>query len=90
MTITVLIPTTMLSLTGGLSKVRATGSNVLGIINDLDDRYPGIRDRIVAKGAVHRFINLYVNDEDIRFGDGLKTEVRQGDCLTLLTAVAGG
>jgi molybdopterin synthase sulfur carrier subunit len=90
MTITVSIPTNLLPLTGGLSKVTAAGSSVLEIIDDLDGRYPGIRARVVAKGKVHRFLNVYVNDEDIRFGDDLKTEVREGDCLTLLSAVAGG
>jgi molybdopterin synthase sulfur carrier subunit len=90
MTIIVSIPTNMLPLTEGLSKVKAAGSSVLEIIDDLNGRYPGIRDQIIAKGTLHRFMNLYVNDENIRFGDGLKTQVREGDCLTLLSAVAGG
>jgi molybdopterin synthase sulfur carrier subunit len=90
MTITVSIPTSMATLTGGLSKVTAAGSSVLEIIDDLDGRYPGIRDRVIAQGKVPRFMNVYVNDADIRFADGLKTKVHDGDWLTLLTAVAGG
>ena len=90
MTITVSIPANMLPLTRGLSKVTAAGSSVLQVIDDLDARYPGIRDQVAAKGKVHRFMNVYVNDEDIRFKDSLNTEVREGDCLTLISAVAGG
>lgn len=90
MTITVSIPTNMLALTGGLSTVAAAGGSVLEIIDDLDGKYPGMRDLVVARGAVHRFMNVYVNDDNIRFGDGLHTEVHDGDRLTLLCAVAGG
>lgn len=80
----------MLSLTGGLSTVSAAGSSVIEVIDDLDCRYPGIRDRMITRGTIHRFVNVYVNDEDIRFGNGLRTDVREGDCLTILGAVAGG
>jgi sulfur-carrier protein len=90
MTVIVSIPTCMQPLTGGLSKVTSAGSSVLEIIDDLDGRYPGIRDRVIAQGRVQKFMNVYVNDEDIRFEDGLATEVREGDLLTLLSAVAGG
>lgn len=90
MTISVSIPTHMRSLTEGLSTVSAAGNSVLEIIDDLDGRYPGIRNRITVQGTVHRFMNVYVNDEDIRFADGLRTEVREGDSVTLLNAVAGG
>lgn len=90
MTITVELPTNLRPLTGGESKVIAAGNSVFEIIDDLDGRYPGMRDQVIVNGKVHKFMNVYLNEDDIRFGDGLKTEVRDGDCLTLLSAVAGG
>lgn len=90
MTITLSIPANMVHLTGGLSELTAHGGNVLEVINDLESRYPGMRGGLIAENKVHRFMNIYLNDEDIRFTDGLQTAVRDGDFLTLLCAVAGG
>jgi len=89
-TITVSLPPNMIHLTAGSSQLTAAGGSVLEVFDDLEARFPGIRANFVADGTVHRFMNVYVNDEDIRFADGLHTAVHDGDCLTLLCAVAGG
>ncbi|MFE7122429.1 MoaD/ThiS family protein, partial [Streptomyces sp. NPDC057654] len=60
------------------------------LIVDLDSRHPGIRERLVEKGELRRFINVYLNDEDVRFLGGITTELSDGDSVTILPAVAGG
>ena len=60
------------------------------VIESIELRYPGLKDRLMRDGQAHRFINLYVNDEDVRFADDLATRVKPGDTLTILPAVAGG
>jgi MoaD family protein len=76
--------------TKGEKTVSAEGATVADLIADLDSRYTGLGDRLVKNGALHRFVNIYVNDEDVRFTGGLETTVADGDQVTILPAVAGG
>lgn len=84
------IPTPLRSLTGGADEVSAHGKTVGEVIEDLEKRHPGIRDRLLDEKGVRRFINIYVGDEDVRFLDGLKTELRAGDQISIVPAIAGG
>ena len=90
MSITVNIPTILRPLTEDQKRVEATGSNVLEIIENMEQQYPGIKEKVIAENQVHRFINIYVNDDDIRFSEGLNTTLKAGDSLTILPSVAGG
>lgn len=84
------VPTVLRVHTGGEKRVEATGSTLSALIDDLDSRYAGIRDRLVAGGALHRFVNVYVGEEDVRFTGGLGTAIAADDEVTILPAVAGG
>jgi len=89
--ITVKIPTILRSYTDGAKSVEASGETLDAVITDLDARHAGLRDRLVApEGGLHRFVNLYVDDEDVRFLGGLGTRVQGGQTVTILPAVAGG
>ena len=90
MTVTVSIPTILRPHTGGEKRVSASGDTVGDVIKDLEANYSGISDRLVDNGRLHRFVNIYVNDEDVRFSGGLDTAVADGDSVTILPAVAGG
>ena len=90
MTVTVSVPTILRSHTGGEKRVTASGSTLQAVISDLESNYSGITDRLVDNGKLHRFVNIYVNDEDVRFSGGLDTEISDGDSVTILPAVAGG
>ncbi|WP_284749738.1 MoaD/ThiS family protein [Amycolatopsis sp. RTGN1] len=90
MAVTVSIPTILRTHTGGEKSVEAKGATVLEVIDDVDSRHAGIKGRLVKEEKLHRFINVYVNDEDVRFAGGLEAEVKDGDTLTILPAVAGG
>jgi sulfur-carrier protein len=90
MSVLVSIPTILRSHTGGEKRVSATGSTLQAVISDLESNYSGISDRLVDNGKLHRFVNIYVNDEDVRFSGGLDTEISDGDSVTILPAVAGG
>ncbi len=90
MSITVHIPTLLRALTQDRKRVEGTGRTVLEVIESIDRQHPGLKDRLVNEGRAHRFMNLYVNDDDIRFADDLATPVKAGDTLTILPAVAGG
>ena len=90
MAINVSIPTILRTHTDGQKKVEATGSTVAEVINDLDSKHCGLKDRLVKEGNLHRFVNVYVNDEDVRFVGGLDATVSDGDSVTILPAVAGG
>lgn len=91
MAVTVRIPTILRSYTGGAKSVEGSGETLSGVLADLDDRYPGLRSRLVTdQGALHRFVNVYVNDEDVRFLGGLDTKIADGGTVTILPAVAGG
>jgi molybdopterin synthase sulfur carrier subunit len=90
MSVLVSIPTILRSHTGGEKRVSAAGSTLQAVISDLESNYSGISDRLVDNGKLHRFVNIYVNDEDVRFSGGLDTEISDGDSVTILPAVAGG
>jgi sulfur-carrier protein len=88
---TVRIPTPLRKLTQGSEEVSASGKNVGEIISDLEKKYPGIKDRICDEsGAVRRFVNIFLKDEDIRFLQNLDTPVKDGDELSIVPAIAGG
>ena len=85
------IPTPLRKYTGGAEAVPADGATVAAIVADLDKRHPGIRDRICDEsGAVRRFVNIFVNGEDIRFLQNLDTAVNAGDEVSVVPAIAGG
>ncbi len=90
MAIEVRIPTILRSYTNGAKSVEGTGSTLDELISDLDRRHPGLRERLVEDGELRRFVNVYLNDEDVRFLGGLATPVSDGDSVTVLPAVAGG
>ena len=84
------IPTPLRTLTGGQDEVTAEGKTVADLIADLEKRHPGIRDRLLDEKGVRRFVNIYIGEEDIRFLDGLKTELKAGDAVSIVPAIAGG
>ncbi len=89
--ITVRIPTPLRPLTGGKGEVEGTGSNVGELIEQLNGAHPGLKDRICdEQGDVRRFINIYVNEEDIRFLTGKATPLKDGDEVSIVPAIAGG
>jgi molybdopterin synthase sulfur carrier subunit len=90
MTVTVSIPTILRTHTGGEKRVTATGGTLKDVISDLEANYSGISERLVDNDKLHRFVNIYVNDEDVRFSGGLDTAISDGDSVTILPAVAGG
>ncbi len=90
MPVTVEIPTVLRGLTDGERTVTAAGADLAAAISDVDSRHSGFADRLLDAGELRRFINIYVNDEDVRFLDGLKTTLADGDVVTVLPAVAGG
>jgi molybdopterin synthase sulfur carrier subunit len=91
MAIEVRVPTILRSHTGGAKTVEGKGDTIAELLTDLDSRYAGLRARLVTEdGALHRFVNMYVNDEDVRFLGGLDTKLSDGDSVTILPAVAGG
>jgi MoaD family protein len=91
MAIEVRIPTILRSYTGGAKVVEGTGDTIADLLSDLDGRYAGLRGRLVTDdGGLHRFVNVYVNDEDVRFLGALEAKLADGDTVTILPAVAGG
>jgi MoaD family protein len=90
MAVTVKIPTQLRAATDGESKVSVDGATVGEVLDALYDRYGELRSRIAEDGGLRRFVNVYVDGEDIRFKEGLDTEVSDGDEVTILPAVAGG
>ncbi len=90
MPVNVSIPTILRTHTGGEKSVPANGGTLAEVIDDLDATHGGIKDRLVKEGALHRFVNVYVNDEDVRFAGGLDAKIADGDSVTILPAVAGG
>ncbi|KUI38664.1 molybdopterin synthase sulfur carrier subunit [Mycobacterium sp. IS-1496] len=93
MSVTVEIPTILRTHTGGEKRVSASGATLADIISDLETNYSGISERLVdpdKPGKLHRFVNIYVNDEDVRFSGGMDTAISDGDSVTILPAVAGG
>jgi molybdopterin synthase sulfur carrier subunit len=90
MTIEVRIPTILRSYTGDQKAVSADGADLSALIDDLESSYPGIKDRLIDNGDLRRFVNVYINDEDVRFMGGLQAELNDGDQVVVLPAVAGG
>ena len=91
MAIEVRIPTILRTYTGGAKAVEGTGDTLADLLTDLDSRHPGLRGRLItAEGGLHRFVNVYVNDEDVRFLGALDAKLKDGDTVTILPAVAGG
>jgi molybdopterin synthase sulfur carrier subunit len=90
MSIEVRIPTILRPFTKDQKVVTATGATLSEAITDLESQYPGIGERLLENGALRRFINVYVNDEDVRFSGALATALKSGDSITILPAVAGG
>jgi len=90
MSVEVRIPTILRTYTGGEKVVTAQGASLQELVANLDVSYPGIGERLLDESGLRRFVNVYLNDEDVRFLDGLGTEVADGDSVTILPAVAGG
>ena len=91
MGVTVRIPTPLQRLTYGQAEVQCDGSNVNALLQDLEKRYPGIKERICdEQGKLRRFVNVFVNEEDIRFMQGDQTAVKDGDDVSIIPAIAGG
>ncbi len=91
MPVKVRIPTPLMKLTNNKSEVTAEGSTITEILNSLESQYAGIKERICDEnGSPRRFINIYVNEEDIRFLDGESTAVKEGDEISIIPAIAGG
>ncbi|MEU9605247.1 MoaD/ThiS family protein [Streptomyces sp. NPDC048057] len=93
MAIEVRIPTILRTYTDGAKAVEGNGTTLAELFADLETRHAGIQDRIVDKAngdQLRRFVNVYLNDEDVRFLDGISTELSDGDSITILPAVAGG
>jgi sulfur-carrier protein len=90
MAIEVRIPTILRSYTNGQKSVEGTGATLGELFADLDGRYDGLQERLVDEAGLRRFVNVYLNDEDVRFLGGLGTAVSDGDTVTVLPAVAGG
>jgi len=90
MAIEVRIPTILRTYTGGAKSVEGKGETLGELFDDLDSRHQGLRERLVGDAGLRRFVNVYLNDEDVRFLGGLQTPVADGDTVTVLPAVAGG
>jgi molybdopterin converting factor small subunit len=90
MAIEVRIPTILRGYTDGAKAVEGAGSTLAELLVDLEERHGGLRARLVDDGGLRRFVNIYLNDEDVRFLGGLETPVKDGDTVTVLPAVAGG
>jgi molybdopterin synthase sulfur carrier subunit len=91
MPIQVRIPTPLRKFTGGAESVTANGATIAAIVQDLESRHPGLKERLCDdSGKVRRFVNLYVNGDDIRFMNSLDTPVKDGDEISIVPAIAGG
>lgn len=91
MAIEVRIPTILRSYTGGSKAVEGAGDTIADLLSDLDSRHSGLKARLLTpEGGLHRFVNVYINDEDIRFLGALDAKLSDGDSVTILPAVAGG
>lgn len=91
MTVNVEIPTVLTTFTGGLRSVTATGATLREVLTDLEARHPGIQDRLMqGDGMLRKFINVYINDDNVRFGGALESPLADGDVVSIIPAVAGG
>ena len=82
--------TSVLQKITGTKVVHGEGATVSELLSDLDDKYPGFKNQIMQNGSLHRFVNIYLNDEDIRYLEQLNTRVKEGDTISILPALAGG
>jgi molybdopterin synthase sulfur carrier subunit len=91
MSVTVRIPTTLRPLSGGTSTVQVEGSTLSEVLAALNSAYPGFSDRLFdQEGKLHKFVNIFVADDDVRYLDGLNTKVPSGETVSIIPAVAGG
>ncbi len=90
MAVTVKIPVPLQRLTGGKEEVEGDPGTIIALINGLDQKYPGFAERISEDGKLRRFVNIYVNEEDVRFMKNEETEVKDGDEVSIVPAIAGG
>ncbi len=91
MAVKVIIPTPLQKLTGSQADVEANGSNIKELIDDLEKKFPGLKERICDEaGKIRRFINIYVNEEDVRFLEQDNTILKDGDEVSIIPAIAGG
>ncbi len=91
MSVSVRIPTPLRKLTGGADEVSVEGASVGEIIENLEAAHPGLKERLCDdNGEIRRFVNVYVNDEDVRFMGGRATELKDGDEVSIVPAIAGG
>jgi molybdopterin synthase sulfur carrier subunit len=91
MAVKVRVPTPLRKFTQGADEVSAQGNSVKAIVEDLDKSFPGIKERICDEtGKVRRFVNVYVNGDDIRFLQNLETSLKEGDSISIVPAIAGG
>ena len=91
MAVSVRIPTPLRKFTDGKAEVEASGNTVAEMVDNLEANFPGIKEKLCDEsGKLRKFLNIYLNDEDIRFMDSLETELRDGDSLALIPAIAGG
>jgi MoaD family protein len=90
MAIEVRVTANMQKLLGGQKSVKADGGTVRDVLEDIEKKYPGFKDMVMTDGGLHRFVNVYLNDEDVRFLQQLDTQLNEGDVLSVLPALAGG
>ena len=90
-TVQVLIPTPLRRYTGGSAKVEGSGSSIADVLDDLNVNYPGLKDKVCEEdGEIRRFVNVFVNGENVRDLDGAATTVKSGDEIGIIPAMAGG
>ena len=89
MTVEVKVTSVLQKITGA-KVVHGEGGTVGDLLNNLDGKFPGFKNQIMQEGSLHRFVNIYLNDEDIRYIDQLNTKVKEGDSISILPALAGG
>ena len=91
MTVRVRVPTPLRKLTNGADEVNAQGNTISAVVEDLERKFPGIKERICDEtGKIRRFVNVYVNGDDIRFLQNLETSLKEGDNISIVPAIAGG
>ena len=90
MAVKVRIPTPLQRLTQGKEEVEGASGTIISLVNDLDKLYPGLAERVSENGKIRRFVNIYVNDEDIRFVNKEDTVLKDGDNISIVPAIAGG
>ncbi|MAX12338.1 MAG: molybdopterin synthase sulfur carrier subunit [Chloroflexi bacterium] len=84
------IPTPLRQLTDNMTSVDVEGANVIELIDNLDNKFPGVKDKIMEDNSLKHFVNIYINGEDIRYIDSLNTEIKDNDEISIVPAVAGG